>query len=132
MYYQLMCIVYGAGDKVQWHGDQTRFLRQNSNPANTKASLSGWTESPVWSYNNDSPRAHLTNEQPALTVSCAPRSFSGAKLGLTSTRSMATKLPVSCTLSQIKSPSRSVNPPRTGVPVLGAHIGSSASTSKER
>lgn len=80
-------------------------------------------------YNSVSPSAHLTIEQPALTVSSAPCS---SKLGLTSTRSMAIRLPVSWTHSAMKSPSRRVRPPRTGVPVLGAHIGSSASTSKDR
>ena len=42
------------------------------------------------------------------------------------------RLPVSATHSAMKSPSRKVRPPRTGVPVLGAQVGSSASTSKER
>lgn len=85
------------------------------------------------SQSRDSPKPHLTSEQPLLTVCWAPISSTpGSSVGLTSTRSMATKHPVSWTHSAIKSPSRSVNPPRTGVPVLGAHIGSSASTSKER
>ncbi|KAF2455394.1 hypothetical protein BDY21DRAFT_75160 [Lineolata rhizophorae] len=76
-----------------------------------------------------SPNAHLTMEQPARTVSAAPWA---SRLGLTSTRSSATRLPVAATHSAMKSPSRSVRPPRTGVPVLGAHMGSRASTSKER
>jgi hypothetical protein len=84
-------------------------------------------------YRRDSPNAHLTKEQPDLTVCCAPISSSpGSNVGLTSTKSIATKHPVSWTHSAMKSPSLNVRPPRTGVPVLGAHIGSSASTSKER
>lgn len=80
-------------------------------------------------YKRVSPNALRTNEHPARMVSAAP---TDSRLGLTSTKSMATKLPVSCTHSQMKSPSRSVRPPRTGVPVLGAHCGSSASTSNDR
>jgi len=103
-----------------------------------------------------SPSAHLTSEQPALTVSLTAYGLPCSLIcGLTSTcmqihqhrshcfseresrnekhtRSIATSAPDSCTHSQIKSPSRSVNPPLTGVPVLGAHIGSRASTSKLR
>lgn len=80
-------------------------------------------------YRSVSPNALRTNEQPARIVSVAPIV---SKLGLTSTRSIATRLPVSWTHSQMKSPSRRVRPPRTGVPVLGAHCGSSASTSNDR
>jgi len=47
-------------------------------------------------YKRDSPNAHRTKEQPALTVSCAPISLTpGSSVGLTSTKSMATKDPVS-------------------------------------
>lgn len=67
------------------------------------------------SHSRVSPNAHLTMEQPALMVSCAPAT---SKLGFTSTKSSATKLPVSCTHSAMKSPSRSVRPPRTGVPLV--------------
>lgn len=80
-------------------------------------------------YSKVSPSAHLTMLQPARTVSLAPCS---SRLGFTSTRSSATSEPVSATHSAMKSPSRRVNPPRTGVPVLGAHMGSSASTSNDR
>ena len=80
-------------------------------------------------HNSVSPNAHLTNEHPARIVSAAPPASSD---GFTSTKSIATRLPVSCTHSAMKSPSRRVRPPRTGVPVLGAHCGSRASTSKER
>lgn len=80
-------------------------------------------------YKRVSPNALRTNEHPARMVSAAP---TVSRLGFTSTRSMATRLPVSWTHSQMKSPSRRVRPPRTGVPVLGAHWGSSASTSNER
>jgi hypothetical protein len=45
---------------------------------------------------------------------------------------IATKEPVSCTHSAMKSPSLSVRPPLTGVPVLGAQRGSRASTSNDR
>jgi len=47
-------------------------------------------------YNRVSPNAHLTSEHPALIVSAAP---TASKDGLTSTRSIATRLPVSCTHS---------------------------------
>ena len=43
-----------------------------------------------------SPSAHLTKEQPALIVSAAP---TASREGFTSTKSMAIRLPVSCTHS---------------------------------
>lgn len=47
-------------------------------------------------YNNDSPNPHLTSEHPLLTVCCAPISSTpGSSVGLTSTKSIATKHPVS-------------------------------------
>jgi hypothetical protein len=53
-------------------------------------------------YSRDSPKAHRTREQPALTVSCAPISLMpGSNVGLTSTKSIATNEPVSCTHSAI-------------------------------
>jgi len=48
-----------------------------------------------------SPRAQRTREQPVRMVSWAPRSVSGANLGLTSTRSTATSWPVRWTDSQM-------------------------------
>ena len=107
---------------------------QSQNPTRRRITFESRPESSVsvCPHSNDSPSAHRTSELPVRNVSLAPTSLSVPRLGLTSTRSTATRLPVSCTLSQIKSPSRSVNPPLTGVPVLGAHIGSSASTSNDR
>lgn len=47
-------------------------------------------------YKSVSPSAHLTKEQPALIVSAAP---TASREGFTSTKSMAIRLPVSCTHS---------------------------------
>lgn len=73
----------------------------SSSRANTR-NLPEFTKSYPQYHRRLSPSAHLTKEHPALTVSCAPMSLTpGSRVGLTSTRSMATKLPVSCTHSAI-------------------------------
>lgn len=78
------------------------------------------------SHSRVSPSAHRIKLMPALTVSATLPSTSG----LTSTKSTPTHCPVSATASQMKFPSLNVNPPLTGIPVLGAHMGSNASTSR--
>lgn len=83
-------------------------------PNLTTSQVTHITTSQVPHHNSVSPNAHLTMEHPALIVSFAP---SISKLGFTSTRSNATRLPVSWTHSAMKSPSRRVRPPRTGVPL---------------
>lgn len=55
------------------------------------------THTYTYLYSRLSPSAHLTSEHPARTVSLAPASLTSC--GLTSTRSMAIRFPVSCTHS---------------------------------
>ena len=72
-------------------------------------------------YKSVSPKAARMSELPMAMVASA---CVGIKEGLTSMRSMATSSPDSASASQMKCASRKLRPPRTGVPVDAATLGS--------